>query len=108
MPADMRLWLAMQQLDGITATTLHEVDGRFVSGDLLTRETIRHRSIYTRVLGSPQTRAVERPGFGRAGHCVRCVPCSASICLVFSLHTLSAQFTQPSLKGGEQKDAGEA
>jgi hypothetical protein len=51
MPADMRLRVAMQQQDGRTATTSNEVDGRVLSCDVLTSETIKHGSIEIGVSG---------------------------------------------------------
>src|SRR5688572_12212510 len=45
MPADMSLWIAVQQQDGITTPPSNEVDYYFLCFDLLTSETIEHGSI---------------------------------------------------------------
>jgi hypothetical protein len=52
----------MQQQDWITATTSNEVDGGFLSFDLPTSETIKHRCIPISVSGWPRMKPVERPG----------------------------------------------
>jgi hypothetical protein len=41
-PADMSLRVAVQEQDRKTAATVNEVDGSFLSLDLLTSETIKH------------------------------------------------------------------
>src|SRR5262249_53248140 len=66
MPADMRLRVAMRQQEWIPAPAADEVNGGFLSVDLLTSETIKYGSLYLSVSGWPRPKALERQRQRRA------------------------------------------
>src|SRR5262249_57094456 len=69
-PANKGLRVAVQKQDGKTAPTANEVDGSFLSLDLLTSEPIKHGRMYLshhrRVCSARATNRLGSPGAAKA------------------------------------------